>query len=1045
MLYESLRYFAGAKTPSTEFTVGTGDELSLPEDSWNDPFAADGGFAYCAKPFNLVISDVGTSYDSDQLPGSAFSNYKGLLPSGMSGLNVSDWTKTISDKENVSGNTFFIGEVKEQNNAGLPTAKTITNLAEIRGLAPMEPTKQGSYYAAGLAYYGQMTDINPATGGQKPKTVVVAMASNLPQIIIRTPKGAVTLIPFAKSPKDKGNSIDPSFGKFQPTNGIVDFYVEKITPTEGAFRVNFEDVEQGADHDMDMIVLYQYKVQDDGSLSITLTSEYSAGNTEQHAGYVISGTTKDGVYMDVYDIDTSTQTAYYMDTPLADDLPYPYNSRSVGSNKSALLPLVRTRSFTADSSKSAANFLPSPLWYAAKWGSFNDKNGNGIPDSGEWDTKEAGKPDNYFLVTTANKLEEQLKDAFDGMGDNNRSATSIAYPSSDLSTGSMAYSAGFEAKHWSGDIKAYAVSNGTASTSVSWSANDVISRQASASRAIFTMDSDGSKRQFAIPASEVGSSNGLSSNQISQLMATYPDDGGNANRTAYLQALVGYLRGDRTYEATGSKVPAINQAFRERKGVLGDIVHATPVYGVSVGDQQPFLVFGANDGMVHVINATNGQELLAYVPSTSFRNLASLASTGYSHRYFVDGNIKVVNVGSGSSARTLAIGTFGLGGQGAWALDLTNIKQVDSTAPDKYLLWELTDKASSRVGYMTSAPALLTGKDSLGNASLLAVFGNGYNATESDSSIDSTGMGALLVVDALTGNLLRTMDTGVGKTQDPEGTSRPNGLAEPVFSDWDRDGKADRLYAGDLFGNLWAVDLSSGDVAKWTFLQDSSGNTIPLFTARSKEGNAQPITNRPSVAYHPQHGVLVLFGTGKYLETTDTAVDNQSTQSVYAIWDRSDRDKTLTRNSLLAQTLVSESGTPRKRTTSTNTIDWSQHHGWYLDLYVNDSNHGERVVTKVLVRNTVAAITSMVPASDICLGGGRGWYMEVDIYEGHNRDLVDQSSELENIPSDPVFTFHTKEDGDVEMGNKVQVDGGEVHTPKPTTERTSMNSWQQLY
>ena len=435
MLYESLRYFAGAKTPSTEFTVGTGDELSLPEDSWNDPFAADGGFAYCAKPFNLVISDVGTSYDSDQLPGSAFSNYKGLLPSGMSGLNVSDWTKTISDKENVSGNTFFIGEVKEQNNAGLPTAKTITNLAEIRGLAPMEPTKQGSYYAAGLAYYGQMTDINPATGGQKPKTVVVAMASNLPQIIIRTPKGAVTLIPFAKSPKDKGNSIDPSFGKFQPTNGIVDFYVEKITPTEGAFRVNFEDVEQGADHDMDMIVLYQYKVQDDGSLSITLTSEYSAGNTEQHAGYVISGTTKDGVYMDVYDIDTSTQTAYYMDTPLADDLPYPYNSRSVGSNKSALLPLVRTRSFTADSSKSAANFLPSPLWYAAKWGSFNDKNGNGIPDSGEWDTKEAGKPDNYFLVTTANKLEEQLKDAFDGMGDNNRSATSIAYPSSDLSTG----------------------------------------------------------------------------------------------------------------------------------------------------------------------------------------------------------------------------------------------------------------------------------------------------------------------------------------------------------------------------------------------------------------------------------------------------------------------------------------------------------------------------------------------------------------------------------------------------------------------------------
>lgn len=1053
MLYESLRYFAGAKTPTSSFTtVGSSDELSLPEDSWNDPFATEGGFPYCAQPYQLVISDVGTSYDSDQLPGSSFPTnpaFVAQLPGSMTGLNVSDQTKTISNSEGVNGNSFFIGEVLNQTNAGLPTAKTITNLAEVRGLSPMEPTKQGSYYAAGLAYYGYKTDINPATGGQKPKTIVVAMASNLPEVLIRTPKGVVSLIPFAKSVKDhKDDTIDGAFGKFQPTNGIVDFYVEKITPTEGSFRVNFEDVEQGADHDMDMIVLYQYKVQADGTLNITLTSEYSGGTIEQHAGYVISGTTRDGVYLDVYDIDTDplTRTAYYMDTPLADDQPYPYNSRSVGSNRTVAMPLVRTRTFSADDTKTAASFLPSPLWYAAKWGSFDDKNKNGIPDSGEWDSKVSGQPDNYFLVTNPTNLEDQLKDAMDRIGDNNRSGTSISYPSSDLSSASLAYRAGFEAKYWSGDIKAYAISNGVMATTPAWSANDVISKQSPAARAIFTMDSDGNKRQFAIPASESGATTGLSSNQISALMQSYPSTAGESDRVAYLQALVGYLRGDRTYEVEGSKVPGINQAFRERKGVLGDIVHSTPVYGVSAGDKQPFLVFGANDGMVHVLNADTGAELLAYIPSTAYGKLASLASTGYSHRYFVDGTIKVVNVGSGSSARTLAIGTFGLGGQGAWALDLTNIKSVDTSAPDKYLLWELTDKASSKVGYIPAAPALLSGTDSQGNASLLAVFGNGYNTTESDGHVDASGMGALLVVNGLDGTLLRTLDTGAGSAQDPvSGSSRPNAVGEPVFSDWDRDGKADRLYAGDLFGNLWAVDVSSGDVATWKILQNSSGNTIPLFTARSADGSAQPISARPSVAYHPLYGALVLFGTGKYLETSDLDVSNQATQSIYAIWDRPDRHATLSRNTLLAQTLASQAGSPAKRTTSTNAINWLQHNGWYLDLYVNGSNHGERVVTKILVRNTIAAITSMIPNSDICTGGGSGWYMEVNLYEGHNRDLVDRSDELENIPSDPVFTFHTDKDGDVKQETKVQEDGGEVHTPPAVTERTALGSWQQLY
>jgi type IV pilus assembly protein PilY1 len=123
----------------------------------------------------------------------------------------------------------------------------------------------------------------------------------------------ITLVPFAKSVS--GNSINSTEGEFQPTNTIVDFFIEELYPHYGRFRINYEDVEQGADHDMDAIVLYEYTLVDaagvavDAStignavaLDITLTSEYAAGGIDQHMGYIISGTETDGIYLEVKDV-----------------------------------------------------------------------------------------------------------------------------------------------------------------------------------------------------------------------------------------------------------------------------------------------------------------------------------------------------------------------------------------------------------------------------------------------------------------------------------------------------------------------------------------------------------------------------------------------------------------------------------------------------------------------------------------------------------------------------------------------------------------------
>ena len=166
---------------------------------------------------------------------------------------------------------------------------------------------------ASVSYYGHENDLNTVAGQQRVSTFAVALASPLPKIIIPVNGRTVTLVPFAKSVA--GSSISAAEANFQPTNQIVDFYVDSITPTTGKFRVNFEDVEQGADHDMDAIVIYEYSVSG-SNVTVTLTSEYAAGGIVQHMGYVISGTTHDGIYLEVRDADTAagTDTDYYLDT-----------------------------------------------------------------------------------------------------------------------------------------------------------------------------------------------------------------------------------------------------------------------------------------------------------------------------------------------------------------------------------------------------------------------------------------------------------------------------------------------------------------------------------------------------------------------------------------------------------------------------------------------------------------------------------------------------------------------------------------------------------
>ncbi len=442
MMYETQRYFAGKSSPRSEYNYETTNDddnklflpsgtTGLPQPAWRDPYNKNvSGFDDCSKPFMLMLSDINPSYDSDQLPGVDLSFGTGItddLPAVLPTLNVKQLAKTISDNELGSTGQKYIGQSGNDSDS-ICSEKTVTSFGNIRGLCPEEPTKRGGYYSAAVAYYGHITDMrNDKAEGkdteydQSVTTYSVGLASPLPRIELSlgADKKKITLVPYGKTVSEIGQT---KLWNFKPTNTIVDFFVETITPTYGKFRINYEDVEQGADHDMDAIVIYEYQLINDAlenvddsedatKVKISLASEYASGSYIQHLGYIISGTTADGPYLEVRDHDTSDiQDIFYAD---GDTLPVDYTYTPTK------LPQSTYRIFTpATGTTTPAQLLTNPLWYAAKWGAFDDRSavgtpGFGIPDTkDEWDKDNDGVPDTYFYVTNPLRLEEQLNRSF---------------------------------------------------------------------------------------------------------------------------------------------------------------------------------------------------------------------------------------------------------------------------------------------------------------------------------------------------------------------------------------------------------------------------------------------------------------------------------------------------------------------------------------------------------------------------------------------------------------------------------------------------------
>ncbi len=478
MMYEGMRYLAGEEAPSTAFDTsgGVDESLGMSTPAWDDPYDSADVFAQCTNAYQLVISDPSPSYDGDQLPGSDFGSFAGA---GLDDLHVGNLADFISSHDPSVPGLKFIGE--SANNTDMaPSAKVVTSLRNIRGLAPEASHRQGSYYASSIAYFGHQNDVHPdAEGRQTVRNFTLALGNQLPTIDVEVAGRTVSFAPYAKTVGLQAQA----FNDFFPTNAIVGFNVEYKTDTSGSFRVSFEDNEQGADNDLDAASRYSYEVVND-EIIMTVTSIDAAGSAIQHMGFAVSGSDRDGIYLLVRDLatDAANDVDFYLDVP-------PDQSPGAGWNDNQPLPLSQELRFTADVDQGAKQ-LASPLWYAAKWGGFKDLNDDGIPQKVEWDADDDGNPDNYFSAANPAKMNDALRGVLNQISGESAAGASAGVTSGSLNSSSRVYQADFISLQWTGELTSRAVSaDGQISTTVDWSANQQLIDKISAdTRQILTFN-----------------------------------------------------------------------------------------------------------------------------------------------------------------------------------------------------------------------------------------------------------------------------------------------------------------------------------------------------------------------------------------------------------------------------------------------------------------------------------------------------------------------------------------------------------------------------
>ena len=706
----------------------------------------------------------------------------------------------------------------------------------------------------------------------------------------------------------------------------------------------------------------------------------------------------DGASINDESITLADVAKYYYDkdlSPLANVVPTdPFDS----NNQQHMVTFTIGFGVTGDLSDSDGNGWPNPeLASDDKWYLTDSQNNERSVDDlwhAAWNSR--GK---YISAKRPEDLITGLRSAIQNISDRIGSAASGSANGGSISTNSKIFQAKFDASDWHGELLALNVDQDSGVLgSVAWEAGNLLNARSPSGRTILTTNESGNGTNFTWANLGDGQKAMLNINPQSG-----ESDGMGEDRLLY-------LRGVQSNEGADAS------NFRKRTDILGDLGHSDPAYvGVppffyqfdnyvtfanNNKDRQAAVYVGSNGGMLHAFAEDTGEELFSFVPGYLIDKLNKLTDQAYQHEFYVDGSPTYGDVTINDSWKSVLVGSLRSGGQAVYALDITDPTSVTSSD----VLWEFSDKDDADMGYVYGKPQIKQMRigsttDANGKVEFItkwaAIFTSGYDNSQTDENESETGSAYIFVL---------FIEEGLDGWGSGDYIKIPvpgaDGLAEPALADVDTDSIADFVYVGDLAGQMWKIDVTSTTPANWAVAFDGE----PLFTATTSAGVVQPITTRPAIKRHPfgiTDGVLVLFGTGRYLELSDDSTVGVPTQSVYSIWDRdgyyNGRNSPAIKNDYGAHgfnrtTQLQQPSLTVDAVSNTRLIDstgvtapiWfnpdgtAKDRGWVLDMPVQ----GERIVREIILRDDMAFFVTLIPEDDICSAGGSGWLMAVNATSG---------------------------------------------------------------
>lgn len=654
------------------------------------------------------------------------------------------------------------------------------------------------------------------------------------------------------------------------------------------------------------------------------------------------------------------------------------------------------------------------FYLAAKYGGFNPPSAFTVDSAtatqfannkGWWTTTGLtiggqDQPDNYYTANRPDLMVRGLTSAFSSISSQLKAvSTSFSTASAQVAeSGVASYAARYDAENWTGDVIAsetsFNATTGKPTFDTRWSLAAKLNAQAAGAgwdtgRFIVTRNSStGTSVPFRMA--------NLASSQTTALDTSYISGNDSGN-------YVKYLRGDRTQERANATDKSL--AYRDRVGLLGDIIGAKsrPVgppaaaysntsnpgydaFKTAYASRTPMVYVGANDGMVHAVDgrltgATAGAEVWAYVPSALItgpsntpndNGLAALGNPNFTHRNFVDASPIAVDVdfgltgGASGSAdwRTVLIGGLGKGGKMIYALDVTDPSSVanepvasrEAKAATK-VLWEFTDPD---LGYVYGQPIVVKTR----KWGWTVIVGSGYNNRD--------GLGYIFFINPRTGARLEKIATTCSacSTANEAGLAHVNAFLLDLA-----DGYADAVYAGDLQGQLWRLDVTG-----------TAAYPEPVQLAQLTDGNSRvlPITSRPLPVVQPgSNRRYITVGTGKLLDGTDIS-DSQS-QRFFAIIDGSNAAFATSADLPSGVRFPVVTSNMRQLTdiTAPITLNLNSEVGWYLDLGRLTSGPGWRVLSDpTAFYGTVAFVATAPSSSDACQPGGTSRVYSLDLGTG---------------------------------------------------------------